>query len=99
MAKNDTTGGHRKSARSAGVKPSPDAESVAAAPFDVWLNRGLHQLYDDVAREPIPEELLRLIEADRNRADAGHGPSGGADPDHPARPTEPDRDATPVGDP
>jgi len=33
--------------------------------FDVWLRRGLHQLYDTVAREPIPEDLLRLIEEDR----------------------------------
>ena len=30
--------------------------------FDVWLRRGLHQLYDTVAQEPIPEDLLRLIE-------------------------------------
>ncbi len=34
--------------------------------FDVWLQRGLHQLYDDVAREPIPDELLKLIQEDRN---------------------------------
>lgn len=34
--------------------------------FDVWLRRGLHQLYDTVAREPIPEELLRLIEEDQS---------------------------------
>jgi len=33
--------------------------------FDVWLQRGLHALYDDVAREPIPDELLKLIEEDR----------------------------------
>ena len=33
--------------------------------FDVWLKRGLHQMFDDVAKEPIPEELLRLINADR----------------------------------
>lgn len=38
-----------------------------AAAFDVWLNRSLHQLYDDVAREPIPDELLRLIEEDRDK--------------------------------
>ena len=38
-----------------------------AAAFDVWLNRSLHQLYDDVAREPIPDELLRLIEEDREK--------------------------------
>lgn len=37
------------------------------AAFDVWLNRGLHQLFDDVANEPIPEELLKLIEEDRNK--------------------------------
>ena len=29
--------------------------------FDHWLNRGLHELFDDVAKEPIPEELLKLI--------------------------------------
>jgi len=33
--------------------------------FDLWLQGGLHQLYDTVAKEPIPEELLRLIEEDR----------------------------------
>src|SRR5919107_1513030 len=33
--------------------------------FDLWLQRGLHQLYDTVAKEPIPEDLLRLIEEDK----------------------------------
>lgn len=51
-------------------KPVPigprKARKVDAA-FDVWLHRGLHQLFDKVASEPIPEELLRLIEEDRNR--------------------------------
>ena len=28
---------------------------------------GLHRLYDEVAREPIPDELLKLIEADRQK--------------------------------
>lgn len=37
----------------------------AVAAFDIWLQRGLHQLYDDVAKEPIPDELLKLIEEDR----------------------------------
>ena len=35
--------------------------------FDLWLQRGLHQLFDDVASEPVPEELLRLIQDDRDR--------------------------------
>ena len=35
--------------------------------FDKWLKLGLHQLYDTVTREPVPDDLLRLIEEDRNR--------------------------------
>ncbi|MFC3124980.1 NepR family anti-sigma factor [Pseudoroseomonas globiformis] len=42
-------------------KRTPDAA------FDEWLQRGLHAMYDDVAQEPIPDELLRLIDQDRNR--------------------------------
>ncbi|KAA2213956.1 NepR family anti-sigma factor [Teichococcus oryzae] len=38
---------------------------VPDAAFDKWLQRGLHAMYDDVAKEPIPEELLRLIEQNR----------------------------------
>jgi hypothetical protein len=45
------------------VKPIDDATVDAA--FDVWLNRGLHQLFDSVANEPIPESLLRLIGEDQ----------------------------------
>lgn len=41
-------------------RPADDA-------FDIWLNRGLHALFDDVAKEPIPDELLRLIEEDRRK--------------------------------
>ncbi|GEN15060.1 hypothetical protein NCH01_14910 [Neoasaia chiangmaiensis] len=46
-------------------KPRPEQEPNSA--FDLWLKRGLHQLFDDVANEPIPEELLRLIEEDRDK--------------------------------
>ncbi|WP_424810424.1 NepR family anti-sigma factor [Roseococcus sp. YIM B11640] len=35
--------------------------------FDAWLDRGLHAMFDNVAQEPIPQELLNLIERDRNR--------------------------------
>jgi hypothetical protein len=37
------------------------------AAFDLWLQKGLHEIYDSVAREPIPDELLKLIEEDRKR--------------------------------
>ncbi|MGI4745433.1 MAG: NepR family anti-sigma factor [Janthinobacterium lividum] len=33
--------------------------------FDQWLQRGLHQMFDDVANEPVPEDLLKLIQDDR----------------------------------
>ncbi len=42
-------------------------EAGAGTAFDVWLQRSLHQLFDTVAKEPIPEELMRLIEADRRK--------------------------------
>lgn len=34
-------------------------------PFDLWLQRSLHETFEAVAAEPIPENLLRLIEEDR----------------------------------
>jgi hypothetical protein len=37
------------------------------AAFDIWLQKGLHEIYDQVAREPIPDELLKLIEEDRKK--------------------------------
>jgi hypothetical protein len=35
--------------------------------FDVWLQRSLHKLFDEVAKEPVPAELLRLIEEDKDK--------------------------------
>jgi hypothetical protein len=44
------------------------AEAVPSeAAFDLWLKRSLHQMFDTIAAEPIPPELLRLIEDDRQR--------------------------------
>lgn len=37
------------------------------AAFDLWLRRGLHAMFDEVAKEPIPEDLIRLIDADRRK--------------------------------
>jgi hypothetical protein len=36
-------------------------------PFDLWLERGLHTLFDDIANEPVPEALLKIIEQDRGK--------------------------------
>ena len=60
----------RRESRKPPSPPRPAARGEARPTddaFDVWLQRGLHQLYDSVAAEPIPAELLRLIEADKAR--------------------------------
>jgi len=57
-----------KKSGSAGDKPARQAggeEGKKPEAFDIWLQRGLHQLYDSVAKEPIPDDLLRLIEQDK----------------------------------
>ena len=41
---------------------SPPAKRPADKAFDTWLTRGLHDIYDDVAREPVPEDLIKLIQ-------------------------------------
>ena len=48
-------------------KPASGAEKVKPEAFDLWLQRGLHKIYDTVASEPIPEEWLKLIEDDRKK--------------------------------
>ncbi len=47
--------------------PKRGRKSPSDKAFDLWLDQGLHAMFDEVAKEPIPEELLRLIEQDRNR--------------------------------
>lgn len=41
----------------------PKRPSTSA--FDVFLDRGLHSMFDSIKDEPIPEELLRIIQEDR----------------------------------
>lgn len=52
-------------------KPKQQASRKQSRPvdaaFELWLQRGLHALYDGVAREPIPDDLLKLIEEDREK--------------------------------
>ena len=48
-------------------RPSTKPDPAKPEAFDLWLKRGLHRIYDDVANEPIPEDLLKLIEEDRQK--------------------------------
>ncbi|UYN93292.1 MAG: hypothetical protein KIT25_14625 [Enhydrobacter sp.] len=36
-------------------------------PFDKWLQKQLHAMYDEIASEPLPDELLNLIESDAKK--------------------------------
>lgn len=47
--------------------PVPTTSRKADSAFDRWLRRGLHELYDEVAKEPIPPEILKLIEDDEKK--------------------------------
>ncbi len=51
--------------------PKPDDFSMERKPdpFELWLRRGLHEACDAIAGEPVPEDLLRLIEEDRAERD------------------------------
>jgi hypothetical protein len=55
--------------RNAADRPqlAPGTAKPPDAAFDLWLERGLHRLFDDIAQEPIPDALLKIIEQDRNK--------------------------------
>ncbi len=43
------------------------ADDGAETAFALWTQRGLHRLWDDVAKEPLPPDLLALIDAHRGK--------------------------------
>jgi len=40
-------------------------------PFDDWLQRQLHDMYDSIAMEPLPGDLARLIGKAPGRDNSG----------------------------
>jgi hypothetical protein len=51
------------------------AKASAERPFDMWLQKQLHAMYDEIASEPLPNDLLNLIDHDAEKAD-GEGDVG-----------------------
>ena len=47
----------------------PRTKASNERPFDTWLQKQLHAMYDEIASEPLPNDLLKLI--DRDAADTG----------------------------
>jgi hypothetical protein len=65
----------------ANLTPRSDRTVTPDGAFDLWLDRSLKALCESVAAEPLPEALLRAIEADSakraaeadNQAPKDHG--------------------------
>ncbi len=49
--------------------PRPRAKASTERPFDMWLQKQLHAMYDEIAGEPLPSDLLGLIDSDAAKAD------------------------------
>jgi hypothetical protein len=45
-------------------------KAPAERPFDMWLHKQLHAMYDEIAAEPLPDDLINLIESDAGSEDA-----------------------------
>jgi hypothetical protein len=58
----------RVRARTAGKTAGPRKKSPEERPFDLWLQKQLHAMYDEIASEPLPNELVGLIARDASAA-------------------------------
>ena len=52
------------------------AKGSAERPFDMWLQKQLHAMYDEIASEPLPSDLLNLIDHDADKAADNKDESG-----------------------
>lgn len=50
---------HNENGSKAQIRPR--TAKASGAVFDRWLERKLHELFDAVAQEPIPDDLINLI--------------------------------------
>ena len=49
-------------------KARQPAKGSTERPFDMWLQKQLHAMYDEIASEPLPDDLLNLIDHDADKA-------------------------------
>ena len=50
------------------AKPKASPKTSRERPFDMWLQKQLHSMYDEIAAEPLPSDLLNLIDKDADRS-------------------------------
>jgi hypothetical protein len=70
------------SSKAGGGRPPSDrpAPKTGERPFDMWLQKQLHAMYDEITNEPLPDDLLNLIDKDAAREKqngASDNPSAG----------------------
>ena len=61
----DNSGKEKRVMSAARQKTRRSREAAPDAAFDLWLDRGLNSMFGKVAEEPIPPELIALIEKSR----------------------------------
>lgn len=71
MANDDKASGDR------GGIPPRSKPKATDRPFDMWLQKQLHAMYDEIASEPLPEDLMNLIEKDAANATKKSGSDNG----------------------
>jgi hypothetical protein len=60
---------NRQDGSSNGERMKPKATSEQGErPFDMWLQKQLHAMYDEIAAEPLPSDLLNLIDKDAGKS-------------------------------
>ncbi len=52
----------------AGETARPSMKASDERPFDLWLQKQLHAMYDEIASEPLPTDLLKLIDREAAKA-------------------------------
>ncbi len=55
--------------RTASNAAGPRKRNAEERPFDLWLHKQLHAMYDEIASEPLPDELIGLINRDAAASD------------------------------
>ena len=51
----------------AGEPARAKAKPATERPFDMWLQKQLHAMYDEITAEPLPDDLLNLIDRDSKK--------------------------------
>ena len=55
------------------TSPRSKMKTPEERPFDLWLHKQLHAMYDEIASEPLPDDLLDLIDQDAAKKPTGSG--------------------------